>query len=563
MNSSSLVCLLYSLIAFFATFTFGTMYSGVNLAGAEFDSGAQYPSHATIDYFFQKNMNTIRYPFKWERLQPTLSGNFDSNELNHLDDIVTYITNTKGGYIILDPHNYARYNGQIIGASSVTTAQFSDLWSRLANRYKSNSKVIFGLMNEPNTMQTETWVTSANAAIAAIRATGAGNLILVPGNAWTGAHSWTQNWYGTANSVALLNIVDPGNNYAIEAHQYFDSDYSGTQVECQSPSIVSQVLSTFTEWCRSNGKKAFLGEFGGGQTSNCYGCITNAMEYMKNNADVWMGWTWWAAGDGWGGNYIYLLQPSGTVGNYVDRPQMAYLTPYMTSQSTTAKQVTTAQRTTSQQTTGVMFTTGMMTTTYQSNTYAINCGGDSLLINGKNFQADAYFTGGTTYSYTDAVNGATSGEQALYSSERYASNDGDTVAYTLPITSPASVDVVLKFIEHYSVISEGGRIFDVEIEGTIVKANFDIFKSAGGLHIAYDLRFPAVQVSDGNLNIRLISKVQRSKINAIVVTPSSIRTTSQAQQSTTGPQTTAQRTTAQAQQSTTGPQTTNYDPPVC
>ena len=63
-----------------------------------------------------------------------------------------------------------------------------------------------------------------NGAIAAIRKAGASNLILVPGNGWTGASSWTQNWYGTTNATAMLNIKDPGNNFAFEAHQYLDAD---------------------------------------------------------------------------------------------------------------------------------------------------------------------------------------------------------------------------------------------------------------------------------------------------------------------------------------------------
>jgi endoglucanase len=89
--------------------------------------------------------------------------------------------------------------------------------------------VIFGLMNEPHSMATELWLNNANAAIAAIRSTGAENLVLVPGNAWTGAHSWNSNWYGTPNSTVMLNITDSLNNYAYEVHQYLDSNSSGNR----------------------------------------------------------------------------------------------------------------------------------------------------------------------------------------------------------------------------------------------------------------------------------------------------------------------------------------------
>jgi len=50
---------------------------------------------------------------------------------------------------IIDIHNYARWNGGIIGQGGPTNAQFASLWSQLATKYKSNSKVTFGLMNEP------------------------------------------------------------------------------------------------------------------------------------------------------------------------------------------------------------------------------------------------------------------------------------------------------------------------------------------------------------------------------------------------------------------------------
>ena len=35
-------------------------------------------------------------------------------------------------------------------------------------------------------------------------------LILVPGNGWTGAHSWTQNWYGSSNAVGDARNFRPG-----------------------------------------------------------------------------------------------------------------------------------------------------------------------------------------------------------------------------------------------------------------------------------------------------------------------------------------------------------------
>lgn len=314
-------------------------YRGINLAGAEFGiasdgTGANpgvhgtayiYPDEAyasgyTADYFLRKGMTTFRLPFRWERLQRTRNAAFDAAELTRLRTTVNRLTG-KGAVVLLDPHNYARYGTALIGSASVPNADFADFWSRLANEFKGNPNVLFGLMNEPYDMPTEQWVNAANAAIAAIRATGASNLILVPGNAWTGAHSWTQNWYGTANSVAMLNIRDPGNNFAFEVHQYFDSNSSGSSETCASATAGAAQLGSFTQWLRANGKKGFLGEFAVGNSATCLTALEGVLSYLDANADVYLGWTWWAAGPWWGNAWTSLEPLSGGA----DKPQMDVL----------------------------------------------------------------------------------------------------------------------------------------------------------------------------------------------------------------------------------------------
>jgi endoglucanase len=65
-------------------------------------------------------MNTFRIQFLMERLSPPsvgLTGSFDSAYLSGLKDIVNYVTQ-KGGHAVVDPHNYARYNGAVITDTS-------------------------------------------------------------------------------------------------------------------------------------------------------------------------------------------------------------------------------------------------------------------------------------------------------------------------------------------------------------------------------------------------------------------------------------------------------------
>jgi endoglucanase len=277
-----------------------------------------YPTQDEVDYFVGKGMTVFRLPFSWENLQHSQFGEFDPAEQARLDDIIGYATG-RGARVILDPHNYARYFNQIVGAG-VPAAALADLWSRLATHFKDNPRLIFGLMNEPNSMPTELWLADANAAIQAIRQTGATNLILVPGNAWTGAANWDQNWYGTPNAQVMLGVVDPGHNYAFDVHQYLDQDSSGTHEQCVSPTVGSERLASFTAWLHQHAQRAFLGEFAGARNDTCYAALDDMLAFIDRNAAVWLGWTYWAAGPWWG-EYLFTLEPSGGA----DRPQMRVL----------------------------------------------------------------------------------------------------------------------------------------------------------------------------------------------------------------------------------------------
>ncbi len=315
-------------------------FAGVNLAGAEFGEGNlpgtfnqhyTYPTRAEVDYFTGKGMNIFRLPFRWERLQPVAGGTLNTIELSRIQSFVSYAASKKA-YVLLDPHNYARYYDKVIGSEELPVNIFGDFWMKVAQQFKDNPNVIFGLMNEPHDMDTEVWLEGANAAIAAIRSTGAENLILVPGNGWTGAHSWSSSWYGTPNSQVMLNIVDSLNNYAYEVHQYLDSNSSGTSATCVSTAVGTDRLKSFTSWLRTHNKQGFLGEFGVAANETCMTGIDNMLTYIYENADVWLGWAWWAAGPWWG-DYMFSVEPV----NGQDKPQMAILEKHAANLTTGAK----------------------------------------------------------------------------------------------------------------------------------------------------------------------------------------------------------------------------------
>ena len=339
--------------------------TGVNLAGAEFGTaggalpgtfGSQYtyPTSAEVNYFVGKGMNTFRLPFRWERLQQSQNAAFNSNELTRMNNFVNTAT-AAGAYVMVDPHNFERYypdltdfnsmqsgSTGLIGSASVPISSFTDFWTRMANQYKNNSHVIFNLMNEPNAINTQTWVNAANAAIVGIRSTGATNLILVPGVNWTGASSWV-----SSNGTAMLNIVDSGNNFAFDMHLYLD-DGSGSHdwITNDDPTIGVSRIAGATQWLKTNHRSGFLGEFAVSNASVGGGILARQLTpaqltrklgtrrpticsaTWRPNSDAWLGWTWWAGGPWWT-SYMFSPEPTNLgAATPTDKPLMAVIQPH-------------------------------------------------------------------------------------------------------------------------------------------------------------------------------------------------------------------------------------------
>lgn len=284
--------------------------AGVNLAGAEFGHGVgdvynthyTWPTNQEIDYYSSKGVTLARLPFLFHRIVVTA-------DMNRLLATIDYGA-TKGITFILDPHEYGMINGVTVSDPTARTA-FVNYWTTVANATKAKTNIYYELMNEPMGLSdpkgitASDWLVAANAAIAAIRATGATQLILVPGTDWTGAHSWMNN-----NAAVMGGVVDPLNKFVYTMHQYLDSDRSGTHRDAVL-GVGSTALINATTWARGLGKQIILGEFGFASPEGTVEA-TALMNYMKANKDVWAGWAYWAGGPWWG-EYMFTIEPIGTI----------------------------------------------------------------------------------------------------------------------------------------------------------------------------------------------------------------------------------------------------------
>ncbi len=266
---------------------------GVSLAGAEFGTDRpgfcnDAPGIAGRDYtynreflarsFCARGVSLLRLPFRWERLQPRLGQPLDPEELARLKKAVAR-AHKYGGEVILDVHNYGRYvlrhRGEIVpavidesfgGEVPVRREHFADFWCRLSREFAAAPGVwAYGLMNEPHDMGPSDWKAISQAAVDAIRAEGDRTLILVSGDGWAAAHRFPE-----ANGPRAW-ISDPADNVAYEAHCYFDHDHSGRYdwdyetEQARDPHLEMRGLvrlSPFVGWCRVNGVRGFLGEYG-------------------------------------------------------------------------------------------------------------------------------------------------------------------------------------------------------------------------------------------------------------------------------------------------------------
>ncbi|KAJ6789533.1 hypothetical protein PWT90_03114 [Aphanocladium album] len=275
---------------------FGSAYTSfINLeCEPTFDSYPFLDDLSHYEAWKQEGFNLFRTAIAWQHAQTELGGALNETNMQHVDKLVDAITDD-GGKAILDIHNYARWYCAIIGQpensfqnpnTSVTNAHFSDLWVKLASRYRANPNVIFQLMNEPHDIDIMKWRETSQEAILGIRTVAQNNTILVSGTQFARLVDWK------AFSMAGVGpglVSDPANKLMFDFHQYFDG-LSGAYGVCEPWSGYYEQFQQVTDILRAAGAQGMLTEFGGGPFPH----------------DVWHGWTAWGSFNKGSGLYLSL-----------------------------------------------------------------------------------------------------------------------------------------------------------------------------------------------------------------------------------------------------------------
>lgn len=313
-----------------------TQYYGVNHPRSY---GQFYPAYDMneLDYWIGKGMKIIRLSDYNDQLQPVPLGPINGGGWTSLQLALRKLS-AAGVYCLIDDHRYGARNipastlgtngvltggtGHNLNDGTYTTAMFTDFWVKLYQAILADSQIninyiVMGYQNEPihGTQTTTEWMQTCSATTAALRAAGFTGWVTVPGK---GNYTSLGGWVSSGNADAFIaNYTDSANKTVVELHWYFDNGSAGAN------NTVNQYQgytgpTAATRHARANGYKLMIGEMGGPNNYNAVGAtnisqchveLKNHLQHMKDNNDVWWGFTYWSAGMGWGNGYAYLMTP--------------------------------------------------------------------------------------------------------------------------------------------------------------------------------------------------------------------------------------------------------------
>lgn len=287
-----------------------------------------------------------------ERMIKSNFGALDEEYLRIIKEEIAFL-HSKGAFVVLELHNYGRWWKKVtvseynaypgtkeyakwdgkpytpvpviwapIGSSysPITNDGLADMWRKIADRLKGTPGLwAYGLMNEPHNSGGESFFNVENnwtnvlaqKLVTAVRQVDTETWITINGNFYSSAKRWV------TYSDGLKNVNDPYDKLIYEAHQYNDDNNDGGgQWKNRTTAIsVEEGLNgvrPFINWLKANGKRGYLGEFGGPTD------VPNQQTFLRALQDLLIAnripYTQWRAGGGMPDNDVLGMNRSnGTI----------------------------------------------------------------------------------------------------------------------------------------------------------------------------------------------------------------------------------------------------------
>lgn len=289
--------------------------SSVPLLSYKGGDGAGQMKHFAED----DGLNVFRISATWQFVtNNTVDGKLDELNWGSYNKVIDACLVT-GAYCMIDMHNFARYNGGIIGQGGVDDDVFVNLWVQIAKYYEKNDKIIFGLMNEPHDLDVNIWAQTCQKVVTGIRKAGAtSQMILLPGTNFASVGTYVSS--GSADALAAITNPDKSTDLLyFDVHKYLDINNSGSHVLCTTDNV--QAFEDFATWLRDNKRQAIISETGASMDPSCMTDFCAQNKAISANSDVYIGFVGWGAGS-FDTTYILTLTPLGEPGNYTDNKLM-------------------------------------------------------------------------------------------------------------------------------------------------------------------------------------------------------------------------------------------------
>ena len=231
------------------------------------------------------HINAVRVPLNEDCWLGINGVNAAYSGANYQNAIINYVNllNANGLLAILDLHWNAPGTQAATGQQQMTDSDHAPaFWTSVATTFKGNSAVLFDLYNEPHDISWTCWlnggtptacgtsfnVAGMNTLIAAVRSTGATNIVLAGGLGYAGDVSqWLQHKPSdpTGNLVASWHVYNFG---GCTTTSCFDSN--GGTVAASVPLITGEI----------------------GENDCAHGFIDSLMSWLDAHKSGYLGWAW-------------------------------------------------------------------------------------------------------------------------------------------------------------------------------------------------------------------------------------------------------------------------------